>query len=145
MNIMFEKEFAMGDTEEKELSEIDKCIKLPMISDALNLANLFRKDSGALQDIDEYNSLFKIYENSIDMCTGELDAVHNLKTIYDFTTGTKGKIAITSGQFSKLFNSVEYMRLGKLVKHDMAVIFSSVVGRNKSMMDFMDFNYAVYK
>lgn len=144
MNIMFETGY-MGSEEEVELSEIDKEIKLPLVSDAFCLANKYRKDHMSLNEIDEYNSLYKIYTNTIKGCDTEFDVAHNIKTIYDLLTGTKGKTALTSSQFTKLYTLSKFLKLGKAVKHDMAVIFASIVGRCKSMMSFMDFNNAMVK
>jgi D-alanine-D-alanine ligase-like ATP-grasp enzyme len=44
MNIMFSKEF-MPDEDDIELSEIDQEIKVPVLSDAFQLASLYRKDN----------------------------------------------------------------------------------------------------
>ena len=142
LNIMFEKDFC---SEEKELSEIDQEIKTPLLSDTLQLASLYRKDRAALDLIEEHNSLQKIYSDSVFDPESEFDIMQNLLIIYNKLTGTKGKAAIGSSQFAKLFTIWEYLRIGFLVKHDIPVIFSAIVGRYKTQMDFRDFGEAMFR
>ena len=143
LNIMFEKDF-MSD-EENEISEIDKDIKMPMLTDTLHLARLYARNREALEEIIEYNSLTKIYFNYVFNPNEAFNVLWNLKIIYNSLTGTKGKGSLTNGQFIKLYSLVEHLRLGELQKPDMALIFSSLVGRFKSMMDFTDFKNAMFK
>ena len=63
LNIMFEKDFMSS--EGSEVSPIDLEIKKPMLSDALQLAQLFAKNRRALEGIDEHNNLTKIYSDSV--------------------------------------------------------------------------------
>ena len=142
MNILFEKEFS---EEEPELWEIDKEIKLPLISDVIELANMFRKDNSSLDSIEQHNSLNKIYSNSVFKPDSDLNVQHNLKRIYNSCSGLKGKASITSGQFSKMFTTSKSIKTYNLVKHDMGIVFTSVLGRMKTVMDFSDFCSAMYK
>ena len=100
MNIMFEGEFM---SDEKELSEIDLEIKLPMMSDVFQLANLYRKNRDGLTGLEEHNSLTKIYCNSVFNPNPEYNVFPNMKVIYNTLTGTKGRSSLGSSQFSKLY------------------------------------------
>ena len=142
MNILFEKEFS---EEEPELCEIDKEIKLPLLSDVITLANKFRKDNSALESIDEYGCLKKIYTNSVFDPNPDLSVQHNLKRIYNCCTGLKGKASLTSGQFTKIFTNSKFIKTCNLVKHDMGIVFTSVLGKMKTVMDFSDFWAAMFK
>lgn len=144
MNIMFSKEF-MPSEEDTELSEIDQEIKLPVISDAFQLASLYKKDNEALETIEDHNSLIKIYSNNIFDSNPEFNILHNLKTIYNTLTGTKGRTSLTSGQFTKIYANIDYLRSGQLQKPDMSLVFTSMVGRFKTVMDFTDFTLAMFK
>jgi hypothetical protein len=144
MNIMFSKEF-MPAEDDIELSEIDQEIKLPVLSDAFQLASLYRKDNEWLDTIEEHNSLIKIYSNDIFDPDPEFNVLHNLKIIYNTLTGTKGRQSLNSGQFTKMYANIDHLRSGMLQKPDMSLVFSSMVGRYKTMMDFTDFTLAMFK
>mmetsp|Transcript_5660 Transcript_5660/g.4871 ORF Transcript_5660/g.4871 Transcript_5660/m.4871 type:complete len:309 (+) Transcript_5660:352-1278(+) len=142
LNIMYEKDFMSG---ESELCKIDQEIKQPMLSDVLQLANVYRKNRDALNGVDEHNSLSKIYCNSVFDPDEEFNVFPNLKIIYNSLTGIRGRSSLTSSQFMKLFSNIEYLKLGRLKKPDMTLVFSSLVGRYKSMMTFSDFSNGMYK
>jgi len=75
LNVMYEPDFM--NPEEKQISQIDMDIKKPMISDAFQLAQMFAKNRNALNDIEEHNSLFKIYSDSVFFPKTDYHVQHN--------------------------------------------------------------------
>eukprot|EP00345_Euplotes_harpa_P010964 CAMPEP_0168338212 /NCGR_PEP_ID=MMETSP0213-20121227/12694_1 /TAXON_ID=151035 /ORGANISM="Euplotes harpa, Strain FSP1.4" /LENGTH=132 /DNA_ID=CAMNT_0008343935 /DNA_START=48 /DNA_END=443 /DNA_ORIENTATION=- len=107
---------------------------------------MFRKNKEALESIDRHKSMAKIYSNSVFHPNPEFNMLHNVKIIFNFLTGLKKKDTITSSQFTKLYASSQTLvNNERLVKHDMALVFTAVLGKLKTVMDFTDFKYAMYK
>ncbi|CAI2363799.1 unnamed protein product [Moneuplotes crassus] len=143
LNILFEKDFM--NSSDSEISQIDLDIKKPMLSDAIQLAQLFAKDRSSLDDIVQHNSLTKIYYDSVFSPRTEFDVQHSCKIIYNSLSGLKGKSCLTSGQFAKLYTLSEHISLSDIQKTDLTLAFSSLVGRFKSMMTLADFKEAMFK
>lgn len=129
----------------REASDIDREIKLPMVSDAFQLADIYRQDNLALENIHDHHSLIKIYSNSLSKPDQELNLYHNLKIIYDSLAGEKGVPALSPTNFGALFHKVEFLRQGLLQESDLDVIYSNSVGREESLLSFTCFPSALYQ
>lgn len=133
------------DESERYVSEIDKEIKLPMMCDALKLADIYLRDSSALDHIDQFHSLTKIYANSTVTPNEDLSVLHNLKIIYDTLAGDKGIRSINLDQFANLYNLADHVRQGPISSEDFSVVFSSIVGRDETQLSFANFTDAMYE
>ena len=63
--------------------QADKEINAPMVSDVLQLADIFRRDPTSLERISEYKGLRKVYSNTISKPNAEFNVLYNSKAIYD--------------------------------------------------------------
>lgn len=130
--------------DKRKIVEIDREIKVPMLTDVFQLGDIYRKDRSALDSIDEYRSLLRVYSNSSTTPNPELNVLLNSKLIYDFLAGGKGEKTLSQVQFTQLYHKVESLRQGMLLEEDVEIVYAYTAGRDESLMSFSDFTLGLY-